>query len=122
MSLPVWAGVALLGGFSAMARFVLDAWVTARTERRRFPYGTLAVNSSASFLLGMVVGLSLTGQALLLAGAATIGSYSTFSTWMLETHRLDEDGGRAAAIVNLLVSLVIGVGAAAVGRLLGAGL
>jgi CrcB protein len=122
MSLPVWAGVALLGGFSAIARFVLDAWVTARTERRRFPYGTLAVNSSASFLLGMVVGLSLTGQALLLAGAATIGSYSTFSTWMLETHRLDEDGGRAAAIVNLLVSLVIGVGAAAVGRLLGAGL
>jgi CrcB protein len=121
MSLPVWAGVALLGGFSAIARFVLDAWVTARTERR-FPYGTLVVNSSASFLLGLVVGLSLTGQALLLAGAATIGSYSTFSTWMLETRRLDEDRRRAAAIVNLLVSLVIGVGAAAVGRLIGAGL
>jgi len=121
VSFAFWLGVALLGGFSALARFALDAWVGARIGRR-FPYGTLAVNASASLLLGLVVGLSLSGQALILAGAATIGSYSTFSTWMLETHRLAEDGETTAAIANLLFSLAIGVGAAMLGRLIGASL
>jgi fluoride exporter len=121
MTFWVWAGVALLGGLSALARFAVDAAVVSRTGRG-FPYGTLAVNASASLLLGLVVGLSLTGDALLLVGTATIGSYSTFSTWMLETHRLAEDGETRAAIVNILVSLVVGVAAAALGRLIGAGL
>jgi CrcB protein len=121
VSVAVWAGVAVLGGFSAIARFALDTWVSARTGRR-FPYGTLAVNASASFLLGLVVGLSLSGQALLLAGAATLGSYSTFSTWMLETDRLAEDGAHGAAVVNIVISLAIGLAAVALGRLIGAGL
>jgi len=121
VSFAFWVGVGLLGGFGALARFALDGWVAARAGRR-FPSGTLAVNASAAFLLGLLVGLSLTGQALLLAGAAAIGSYSTFSTWMLETHRLAEDGETGAAIANLVLSLAIGLGAAALGRLIGAGL
>jgi CrcB protein len=118
MSFWVWAGVALLGGLSAIARFALDGRVAARFGRT-FPYGTLAVNASASLLLGLVAGLALTGNALLLVGTATIGSYSTFSTWMLETHRLAEDGETAAAVVNLAVSLAVGVAAAELGRLIG---
>lgn len=121
MSLAVWVGVALLGGLSAIARFAVDGIVDLRA-RRSFPYGTLAVNASASFLLGLVTGLAFTGQALLLAGTATIGSYSTFSTWMLETQRLAEDGETGAAIANILLSLAVGVAAALLGRLIGDGL
>ena len=95
----------------------LDGFVGSRAGRS-FPYGTLAVNASASFLLGLVAGLALSGDALLLAGTATIGSYSTFSTWMLETHRLAEDGEAPAAILNVVVSLAVGVGAAALGRVI----
>jgi CrcB protein len=63
--------------------------------------------------------LALEGNALLLAGTATLGSYTTFSTWMLETHRLAEDGELPLAAVNISMSLAIGVGAAALGRLIG---
>jgi CrcB protein len=119
MSFWVWAGVAVLGGLSAIARFGVDVFVRSRAGAG-FPYGTLAVNTSASFALGLVTGLALSGDALLLLGTATIGSYSTFSTWMLETHRLAEDGRRAAAAINIVVSLAVGVGAAALGRTLGA--
>jgi fluoride exporter len=120
MSFWVWAGVAVLGGLSAIARFTVDVLVAARAGRE-FPYATLAVNTTASFALGVVTGLALSGDALLLVGTATIGSYSTFSTWMLETHRLSEDGRNTAAAVNVVVSLVVGVGAAALGRAIGGG-
>ena len=43
-------------------------------------------------MLGLFAGLALHGDALLLAGTALLGSYTTFSTWMFETHRLAEDG------------------------------
>jgi CrcB protein len=119
MSPWVWIGVAVLGGLSAIARFTVDVFVRSRAGAD-FPYGTLAVNTSASFALGLVSGLALSGDALVLVGTATIGSYSTFSTWMLETHRLAEDGRRAAAALNIVVSLAVGVGAAALGRVLGA--
>jgi CrcB protein len=121
LSVWFWIGVALCGGLSALARFAVDGFVSARSPRV-FPYGTLVVNLSAAFLLGLLTGLALSGDALLLAGTATIGSYSTFSTWMLETHRLAEDGETGAALVNVVLSLVLGVGGAAVGRLIGAAL
>jgi len=85
------------------------------------PAGTLAVNLSGTVVLGLVVGLALRGDALLLAGTATIGSYTTFSTWMFESHRLAEDDRRSTVAVNVLVSLFLGVGAAALGRVLAGG-
>jgi CrcB protein len=84
--------------------------------------GTLVVNVSGAFLLGLLVGLGLGGRAMLLAGTATLGSYTTFSTWMLESHRLGEDGELRLALANLAISLLAGVAAAAVGRALGGAL
>ena len=121
MSFWVWAAVAVLGGLSALARFALTGFVASRAGRA-LPYGTFAVNASASFLLGLAAGIALTGDALLLVGTATVGSYSTFSTWMLETHRLSEDGETAAASVNIVVSLAVGIGSVALGRVIGAAL
>ena len=117
----VWAAVGVLGGVGAVARFVLDGAVAARA-RGVFPVGTLAVNLSGAFALGLLAGVALRGDALLLAGTATLGSYTTFSTWMFETQRLGEDGAYAPMVVNVLASLACGVGAAALGRALGGAL
>jgi CrcB protein len=119
MSATIWVAVALLGGAGAVARFVLDAAIGARGGQE-LPFGTLAINASGALLLGGLTGLAVSGNALLLAGSATLGSYTTFSTWMLETHRLREDARFLAAFANIVISLAVGVGAAALGRTLGA--
>jgi fluoride exporter len=118
VSAAIWLGVAALGSLGALARFLVDGWISART-RRGLPLGTLAVNASGALLLGLVAGVALTGDALLLVGAATIGSYTTFSTWMFETHRLGEEGQVREAVANVLVSVILGVAAVALGRAIG---
>jgi fluoride exporter len=118
VTVAVWAGVAVLGGCGAILRFLVDGAVSARSGSA-FPFGTFAVNAGGAFVLGLLVGLALEGNAYLLAGTATVGSYTTFSTWMLETHRLGEEGEDRGALVNVVASLAVGVGAAALGRLLG---
>jgi len=115
----LWLGVGLLGGVGALGRFLLDAAVSLRLGRQ-FPVGTLAVNASGAFLLGLLVGLGVGGRGMLLAGVALLGSYTTFSTLMLESHRLGEDGELRLAAANLAGSLLAGIGtAAAAGWLLG---
>ena len=119
MSGWIWLAVALLGGTAALARHLLSGLVAARSDWR-FPLGTLVVNASAAFALGLITGIALDGTALLLAGTATIGSYSTFSTWMFETQRLAEEAEIGTALANVLLSLAIGVAGAALGRAIGA--
>ncbi len=119
MSFWVWAAVAGLGGVGATARFLLDGLIAGRAGRG-FPLGTLVINLTGAFILGLLTGLALEGNALLLAGTATLGSYTTFSTWMLETHRLGEDGDLAAAALNAVLSVVAGVAAVSIGRSIGA--
>jgi CrcB protein len=119
MSPWVWLGVAALGGAGAIARFLIDGLISQRIGRD-FPFGTLAINLSGALVLGLLTGLALEGDALILAGTATLGSYTTFSTWMFETHRLAEDGDVRGAMLNAVLSVVVGVGAAALGRTIGA--
>jgi CrcB protein len=111
----VWIALGLIGGVGALARFGLDAFVSERA-RLSFPLGTLAVNVTGAALLGLVTGLALHGDALLLVGTGVLGSYTTFSTWMFETHRLGEDGELWLAVLNVVVSLAVGMGAVALGR------
>jgi fluoride exporter len=118
LSWAVWIGVALLGGCGALARFGLTLFVADRLHPH-LPLGTLAVNVSGAFLLGLLAGTSLDGDARLLLGAGALGSYTTFSTLMLETQRLGEAGKRRAAVANLLLSIALGLAAVALGRQLG---
>jgi CrcB protein len=118
VSAPVWIAVGLLGGLGALLRFFVDGLIAARVSRD-FPLGTFVVNLTGAAILGLLVGLGVTGDRLVLAGTATLGSYTTFSTWMLESQRLVEDGELAVAAGNLLVSLVVGLGALALGRFVG---
>jgi fluoride exporter len=118
VSAATWIGVALLGGAGAIARFLLDGAVSARAGRD-LPFGTLMVNVSGAFLLGLLAGVSLRGDALVLLGGATLGSFTTFSTWMFETQRLTEEGEARGAAANAAVSLAVGLAAVALGRLIG---
>jgi CrcB protein len=118
VSLPVIVAIGLLGGLGSIARFVLDGAVS-RALGRDVPYGTLAVNLSGSLALGLLVGAALTGDGYRLAGTGLLGAYTTFSTWMLESHRLAEDGRLRLGALNVVVSLLLGVGVAWLGRRIG---
>lgn len=115
MSVWVWAGVMVLGGLGSVARFMLDRAVSRRVGRA-FPYGTLAVNISGALVLGFLGGLVLSHEAALLAGTAFVGAYTTFSTWMLETHRLAEERQIWPAVSNVVVSIALGIPAALLGQ------
>jgi CrcB protein len=116
VSVLLWVAVVLIGGAGSVIRFLADG-VVGSAAARDFPVGTLAVNLSGAVILGLLTGLAL-DQALL-AGTAAVGSYTTFSTWMLETQRLTEERQHGKAIANVVLSLVAGVAAAALGRLIG---
>jgi CrcB protein len=118
MTALVWAGVVLIGGCGSVLRFVVDGAVGARFGRG-FPFGTLAVNVSGAMILGLITGLAFGHDEALLAGTAAVGSYTTFSTWMFETQRLTEERQNRSAALNVVVSLLLGVAAAALGRLIG---
>ena len=119
--LLLWVAVALVGGAGSVLRFGVDG-VLASTVRRGFPVGTLVVNISGAVILGLLTGLALGHDQALLAGTAAVGSYTTFSTWMLETQRLAEEGQHRAAAVNVVASLALGIAAAALGQLIGTAL
>lgn len=114
----LWVGVGLLGGLGACCRFILDSTISRRTSGA-FPLGTLAVNASGALALGLLSGMALPADALLLSGTALLGGYTTFSTWMLETQRLAEEGALRSASFNLALSLILGLSGAALGHWLG---
>ena len=111
----LWGGVLLAGGAGAVLRFRVDGAV-ARRAARSFPFGTLTVNVSGAALLGLLGGLALNRHAALLADTAFIGSYTTFSTWMLETQRLSEERQVRDAVANVVASIVFGIAAALFGQ------
>jgi CrcB protein len=121
MSPLAWVAVGSLGGLAAAARFAVDARVAARA-RSEFPLGILAVNLSASLALGFVAGAALHGAALTIVAGGGIGSYSTFSTWILDSHRLKAAGEARLAWLNIGISLLAGFAAVALGRWLGGAL
>jgi fluoride exporter len=110
--------VIVCGGAGAVARFTVDSLVQARRPGE-FPLGTLVVNGGGCFLLGLLAGLDPSHETTLVLGTATIGSYTTFSTWMLETHRPAQDGEPTLAWCNVLGGLTLGLAAVALGRGLG---
>jgi CrcB protein len=118
MNVLVWAAVVMIGGAGSVVRFLADGAVSSAASRD-FPVGTMAVNISGAVILGLLTGLALGHDQALLAGTAAVGSYTTFSTWMLETHRIAKDRQPRKVLLNVAVSLMLGVAAAALGRLIG---
>jgi fluoride exporter len=118
MSAVAWIAVGLAGGCGAVGRALFTHLVNVRAGRA-FPYGTLAVNLSGAVVLGMIAGSGLSGDALRIVGTGLIGAYTTFSTWMLETHHVNALGHRGRAVANIAVSLAAGLLALWLGRTVG---
>ncbi|HEX5711722.1 MAG TPA: fluoride efflux transporter CrcB [Solirubrobacterales bacterium] len=118
MSAPAWIAVGLLGGVAAAARFLVDAEIAARANSR-FPLGIFVVNVSGAFALGLVAGLALDGAALTIVAGGGIGSFTTFSTWILDSHRLGAAGQARLAWLNVGLALAAGLAAVALGHWLG---
>jgi CrcB protein len=113
-----------LGGFAgAISRYVVDGFVADRTAGA-FPWGTLAVNLSGSFLLGLL--FAMTAERAILPAdirgpvmIGFIGAYTTFSTFMLESWVLIENGSYVPAIANLGGSVLLGLAAVLAGLTIG---
>jgi CrcB protein len=121
--LCVCVGSALGGG----ARYLLIQAALALLGTG-FPYGTLAVNTLGSFLLGMLAELGARGAPLapglrLFLGAGVLGGFTTYSSFNQETLQLAAQSGPLAllnAAITLIGCLLAGaLGAAVIRALLG---
>lgn len=108
----------LAGGLGAGTRFVVDGLVRSRL-RTALPLGTIAINVTGSFLLGLVagavIGHAAPAELQLIAGTGFLGGYTTFSTASFETVRLIQARRTALALVNGIGTAFAAVGAAAAG-------
>lgn len=119
MTVLTWAGIAALGAVGALARLGLDGALSRRLGGEGFPWGTTGVNLLGALLAGLLAGAGVDGAGRALLAVGALGSFSTFSTWMLETHRLAEDGRGRLALANLAVGLAGGAALAGLGWWLG---
>ncbi len=118
---PLW--IALAGGLGALTRFVVDTAV-ARRNRAGFPLGTMVINITGSFLLGLVAGWLQTGvlgAVGAVIGTGFLGGYTTFSTASVEGARLLRAGRGWSTLLHAVGMLLAGLLAAALGLWLTAG-
>ena len=98
--------VGLGGAIGAVARYLVGEGVPTES----FPFGTLTVNVLGSFALGFVTFLGVGEELLLLVGTGACGSFTTFSSFSVDTVQLHEDGlplrAIAFATANLLGTLL----------------
>ena len=114
----VW--VALGSVFGGIARFWLSGFI-ARRIGETFPWGTMVVNVSGAFVIG-VLAASAAGHGALaavrpwqFAVTGFLGCYTTVSSFSLQTLALARDGEMARASGNLLLSLIFCLAAVAAG-------
>jgi fluoride exporter len=115
--------VAAAGAFGSVCRFLLDGAINTGRQFQ-LPVGTLTINITGPFLLGIVVGAAthLGAVPVAVLGTGVMGGYTTFSTASFGTVRLARSGRINAAAVNGIGMLVVSVAAAIVGILLGGAL
>jgi CrcB protein len=109
-----------LGGFlGANARYLLGTWVAERYGTS-FPYGTLVINVSGSFVIGFF--LVLISERFVLHpnwrfffAVGFLGAYTTFSTFSFESLTLLQDGAWWLGLANMVGSVVLGLMAALTG-------
>lgn len=100
----------------APLRYLTDRTVQARHDSL-FPWGTFSVNLVGCLILGGLTGAGLAGSAPLLAllGTGFCGALTTYSTFSYETVRLIEQKTYFYAAMNVITSVVTGLGAALLG-------
>lgn len=102
----------MIGGFfGAICRFALSEWIHTNNE---FPLATLLINESGCFLLGWFLTFvsqlrKIRPEFTLLVGTGFIGSFTTFSTFSMETLSLIQSGFIFMAFFYVLTSTVLGI-------------
>ncbi len=114
-----------IGGFlGAIARFYTTKWTNSLITDR-IPFGTVVVNVVGSFILGLVVVLSVeklvaSEDIRLFIGVGMLGAFTTFSTFSVETIYLLEEGAFVPAFIyiacNLFLSLLAAYGGVLLAR------
>lgn len=107
------------GGLGSVVRYLLNRWVTA-LHQINFPFGTLAVNVVACFVLGLVIGLAdhkqyLSQDMRLFWAVGFCGGFSTFSTFSAETLALFQQPAVMAGLVYILASVLLCLAAVVTG-------
>jgi len=115
-------GLIVAGAGGALLRYEVELHVRRRVGPG-FPYGTLLINVSGSFALGVLIGLAehhgAPSTLVTVIGTGLLGAYTTFSTFAVDSVGLAERGRMGAAAVNVGASIALGLGAAALGLVVG---
>jgi len=103
--------IALGGAFGAVLRYAASSGVYALLGRG-FPYGTLFVNVTGSLLIGilsivMLERMHISAEWRTVVQVGLLGSFTTFSTFSLETLNLLEQGSLATAMMNIVLSVIL---------------
>ena len=114
--------ISLGGVLGANARYLLGNWVAARYGTS-FPYGTMLINVSGSFVIGFFLVLITERFVVhpnwrLFFAVGFLGAYTTFSTFSFETATLMQSGSWWLALANMIGSVVLGLVAVLVGMAL----
>lgn len=115
--------IALGSALGGVARYLLGGLIQ-RTTEGTFPLGTLVINVTGSFLLGLLYryaaeSAAVTPEVRAMLTIGICGGYTTFSTFSYETVRLLEDGEYTRALTYVGLSVVLSVGGAILGIALG---
>jgi len=106
----------IMVGLGGVAGAILRFWLGGVTSNRfgaRFPYGTFVINCTGCFLIGLVMTLlsertHWSANWRYLVPVGFIGAYTTFSTFEYETMRSLQDGEIGIALLNVVLSVVVG--------------
>ncbi len=105
--------VAAGGVVGVVARYALGTTVAHDT----LPWVTVAINVVGSFLLGLLtaVGTGLAPEVRTALGVGLLGGFTTFSTFSVDVLKQIEAGESGKALLYIVASVILGIGAAAVG-------
>ncbi|MFQ5646674.1 MAG: fluoride efflux transporter CrcB [bacterium] len=109
--------IGLGGFFGAISRYQITKWVSQGWPGK-MPYGTLAVNVLGSFIIGILLGLSLIREReslKLFLATGFLGALTTFSTFSYETVGLISSGDTGKAGLNIVLNVIFSVSAAGLG-------
>ncbi len=123
LALAAGLGAVAVGSAAGGALRFLVSGLVARAVGETFPWGTMVVNVTGAFALGLLAA-RLEGSGALtsaLAGTGFLGSFTTVSSFTLQTMALVRDGELGRAAGNVALSLALGLAAAALGLALGRG-
>lgn len=103
--------IALFGALGCLSRYFLSGWVY-NIFGSGFPYGTLAVNATGAYIIGLImefsIGSNLISQSLRVGiTIGFLGGLTTFSTFSYETFRFLEDGEFLIASINIFIGVLV---------------